>query len=88
MIYFDVHSYQEPHIHNWNAETLNTKYAKLLYMTSITVLSSYQILNVQTSLCSQNYWVLGLCPSSGILKTIKHNGFGNSICLRLQDRGG
>jgi hypothetical protein len=22
---------------------------------------------------TQNYWVFGLCPSSGILGTIKHN---------------
>jgi hypothetical protein len=22
---------------------------------------------------SQNYWVLGLCPSSGVLETRKHN---------------
>jgi hypothetical protein len=22
---------------------------------------------------SQNYWVFGLCPSSGLLETIKHN---------------
>jgi hypothetical protein len=33
---------------------------------------------------AQNYWVFGLCPSSGILETSKH--FGNWICFRPQVR--
>jgi hypothetical protein len=40
----------------------------------------------------QDYWVFGLCPSSGILKTQKNTTFrklvfGNWICFRLQVRG-
>jgi hypothetical protein len=32
--------------------------------------------------CIQNYWVFGLCPSSGILENRKR--FGNLLCFRLQ----
>jgi hypothetical protein len=35
---------------------------------------------------TQNYWVLGLCPSSVILETIKQR-FGKWICFRPQVRG-
>jgi hypothetical protein len=34
----------------------------------------------------QDYWVLGLCPSSGILKN-RTQRFGNWICFRPQVRG-
>jgi hypothetical protein len=34
---------------------------------------------------SQNYWVIGLCPSSSILETRKQR-FGNWICFRPQVR--
>jgi hypothetical protein len=36
---------------------------------------------------TQNYWVFGLYPSSGILKHYKTQRFGNWICLRLQVKG-
>jgi hypothetical protein len=36
---------------------------------------------------TQNYWVFGLCPLSGILETIKTQRFGNWICFRPQVRG-
>jgi hypothetical protein len=36
---------------------------------------------------TQNYWVFGLFPSSGILETRKQRCFGNWICLRLQVKG-
>jgi hypothetical protein len=29
----------------------------------------------------QDYWVFGLCPSSGILKPQKNTTFGNWICF-------
>jgi hypothetical protein len=35
---------------------------------------------------SQNHWVLGLCPSSGIIETRKQR-FGKWICFRPQVRG-
>jgi hypothetical protein len=35
---------------------------------------------------TQNYWVLGLCPSSGILETRKQR-FGNWICFRPEVKG-
>jgi hypothetical protein len=35
---------------------------------------------------TKNYWVFGLCPSTGILKTRKQR-FGNWICFRPQVRG-
>jgi hypothetical protein len=34
----------------------------------------------------QDYWVFGLCPSSGILKN-RRTRFGNWICFRPQVRG-
>jgi hypothetical protein len=34
----------------------------------------------------QNYWVSGLCPSSGLLETSKTQRFGNWICFRPQVR--
>jgi hypothetical protein len=36
---------------------------------------------------TQNYWVWGLFPSSGILE-IENTTFGNWICFRLQVKGG
>jgi hypothetical protein len=36
---------------------------------------------------TQNYWVFGLFPSSGILGTRKTQRFGNWICFRPQVRG-
>jgi hypothetical protein len=35
----------------------------------------------------QDYWVFGLCPSSGILKNRRTQHFGNWICFRPQVRG-
>jgi hypothetical protein len=37
---------------------------------------------------TENYWVFGLCPSSGILKTRKTQGFGNWTCFLPQVRDG
>jgi hypothetical protein len=36
---------------------------------------------------TQNYWVVGLCPPSGILEARKQR-FGNWICFRSQVGGG
>jgi hypothetical protein len=33
---------------------------------------------------SQNYWVFGLCPSSGTIEIYKTQRFGNWICFRPQ----
>jgi hypothetical protein len=42
---------------------------------------------VLTMLCNtQNYWVFGLCPSSGIPET-REQLFGNWICFRPHVRG-
>jgi hypothetical protein len=35
----------------------------------------------------QDYWVFGLCPSSGILKTRRTQRFWNWICFRPEVRG-
>jgi hypothetical protein len=35
----------------------------------------------------QDYWVFGLCPSSGILRNRTTQRFGNWICFRPQVRG-
>jgi hypothetical protein len=35
----------------------------------------------------QNYWVIGLCPLSGILKKLDNTTFRKLICLRSQVRG-
>jgi hypothetical protein len=35
---------------------------------------------------TQNYWVFGLCPSSGFLE-IRKQRFGSWICFRPQVRG-
>jgi hypothetical protein len=34
-----------------------------------------------------DYWVFGLCPSSGILKNRRTQRFGSWICFRPQVRG-
>jgi hypothetical protein len=36
---------------------------------------------------TQNYWVFGIFPSSGILETRKTQHFGNWICFHPQVRG-
>jgi hypothetical protein len=36
---------------------------------------------------TQDYWVFGLCPSSGILRNLRTQRFGNWICFHLQVRG-
>jgi hypothetical protein len=36
---------------------------------------------------TQNYWVFGLCPSSGVIKTRKHD-VSETGCFRPQVRGG
>jgi hypothetical protein len=38
-------------------------------------------------LYTQNYWVSGLCPSSGIINNYNAQRFENWICFRLQVRG-
>jgi hypothetical protein len=37
---------------------------------------------------TENHWVCGLCPSSGILNKLKTQRFGNWICFRPQVREG
>jgi hypothetical protein len=41
----------------------------------------------QGTVLVQNYWVSGLCPSSGILNTRKYNLLENWICFHPQVRG-
>jgi hypothetical protein len=48
--------------------------------------SFYRVLT--TVYNTQNYWVFGLFPSSGILENRKHGRFGNWICFRPQVKGG
>jgi hypothetical protein len=43
------------------------------------------MLNININI--QNYWVFGLCPSSGILKTIEHKVL-ETGCFHPQVRGG
>jgi hypothetical protein len=35
---------------------------------------------------TQIYWVFGFCPSSGILKNLRSQPFGNWVCFRPQVR--
>jgi hypothetical protein len=48
----------------------------------------FQHEGIQSRDCNntQNFWVFGLCPSSGILET-RNQRFGNCICFRPQVRG-
>jgi hypothetical protein len=45
-----------------------------------------KIREISSKTLRPNYWVLGLYPSSGVLKTRKQR-FGNWMCFRQQVRG-
>jgi hypothetical protein len=36
---------------------------------------------------TRDYWVFGLCPTSGILKYYRTERFGNCVCFLPQVRG-
>jgi hypothetical protein len=45
-------------------------------------------LQTRTEIGPQNYWVSGLCPSSGMLNNVELQRFGNRVCFLLQVREG
>jgi hypothetical protein len=48
-------------------------YPKTAVFLDVTLYSLTLKTEVVTMKLTQNYWVVGLCPSSGIVKPIKHN---------------
>jgi hypothetical protein len=59
-----------------------------LFLCLLSISSSENIITTfEVLYIIQNYWVFGLCLSSGILKTRKQR-FGNCNCFRPQVRGG
>jgi hypothetical protein len=53
----------------------------------VSVREQFAINNLTSNMITQNYWVSGLCPSTGILGTRKHNVSETGSVSFLRRRG-
>jgi hypothetical protein len=74
--------------HRVSCKTFSSPYRKSwMHVTQWHVGTSQMFTLYCCTVSHRSYWVFGICPPSGILKTIQHNVFLNWICFRPQMMG-